>query len=46
MSDSKIFIGVDIGTSKIVTVIAQIDENINIIGVSEIKSVGIKKVKL
>ena len=43
MSDSKIFIGVDIGTSKIVTVIAQIDENINIIGVSEIKSVGIKK---
>lgn len=43
MSEGKIVVGLDIGTSKIVTVIAKVDENINILGVSEVKAQGIKK---
>ncbi|MCL5438462.1 MAG: cell division protein FtsA [Patescibacteria group bacterium] len=43
MSDGKIVVGVDIGTSKIVTVIAKIDDFVNILGVSEVKAQGIKK---
>lgn len=39
----KIVVGVDIGTSKIVTVIAKVDESINILGVSEVKALGIRK---
>lgn len=44
MADGKIVVGVDIGTSKIVTTIGKVDEeNVNILGVSEVKSSGIKK---
>ncbi len=43
MNESKIVVGVDIGTSKIVTIIAKIDEYINILGVSESRSAGIRK---
>ena len=43
MTDSKIVVGIDIGTSKIVTLIAKIDEAVNILGVSEVKSLGIRK---
>lgn len=39
----KIIVGIDIGTSKIITVIAKVDESINILGVSEVKSLGIRK---
>lgn len=43
MSEGKIVVGVDIGTSKIVTLIAKADEFINILGVSEVKAAGIRK---
>ncbi|MGH7245662.1 MAG: cell division protein FtsA [Candidatus Levyibacteriota bacterium] len=45
MSDGKITVGIDIGTSKIVTVIAKVDEEnvVNVLGVSEVRSSGIKK---
>lgn len=43
MNDGKIVVGVDIGTSKIATVIARIDEAVNVLGVSEVPSSGIKK---
>lgn len=43
MNEGKIVVGVDIGTSKIVSVIAKIDEYINILGVSEVPSGGVKK---
>lgn len=43
MTDGKIVVGVDIGTSKIVTIIAKVDEAVNVLGVSEVKSSGIKK---
>src|SRR3990167_11266897 len=43
MTDGKIVAAVDIGTSKVVTVIARIDEYINVLGVSEVKASGIKK---
>lgn len=45
MADHKIVVGVDIGTSKIITVIAKVSEegSMNILGVSEVKSSGIKK---
>jgi len=45
MADGKIAVGIDIGTSKIVTLIAKVDEEgiINVLGVSEVKSSGIKK---
>lgn len=44
MRDSQIVVGVDIGSSKIATVIGQItEENINILGVSEVPSKGIRK---
>lgn len=42
-TDGKIVVGVDIGTSKIVTVIARIDEFVNVLGVSEVKAGGIRK---
>ncbi|MBI2032030.1 MAG: cell division protein FtsA [Candidatus Levybacteria bacterium] len=43
MNEGKIVVGVDIGTSKIVTVITKVDEAVNVLGVSEVKAGGIKK---
>jgi cell division protein FtsA len=44
MNEGKIVVGVDIGTSKIVTIIARVDEEyVNVLGVSEVPSRGIKK---
>lgn len=43
MSEAKIVVGLDIGTSKIACLIAKIDESINILGVCEVKATGIKK---
>ncbi len=43
MSENKIVVGVDIGTSKVVTIITKVDEAVNVFGVSEIASAGIKK---
>lgn len=45
MADNKIVVGIDIGTSKIITVISKISEEgaLNILGVSEVRSAGIKK---
>lgn len=43
MNEGKIVVGIDVGTYKIVTVIAKIDEYINVLGVSEVKSAGIRK---
>src|SRR6266566_2766969 len=44
-AEGKITVGIDIGTSKIATLIAKVDEDgtVNILGVSEVKSAGIKK---
>ena len=44
MIDGKIVVGVDIGTSKIVTIIARVDdEAVNVLGVCEVSSRGVKK---
>lgn len=44
MTDGKIVVGVDIGTSKIVTIIARMDdETANVLGISEVPSRGVKK---
>jgi cell division protein FtsA len=44
MQEGKVVVGVDIGTSKIATVIARIeDEVINVLGVSETRAEGIRK---
>lgn len=45
MNDGKIAVAIDAGTSKIATLIAKIDEdkNINVLGVSETPTLGIKK---
>ncbi|MBI4096272.1 MAG: cell division protein FtsA [Candidatus Levybacteria bacterium] len=44
MLDGKIVVGVDIGTSKIVTIISRVgDDSVNVLGVSEVASKGIKK---
>lgn len=43
MNDGRIVVGVDIGTSKVVTIIAKIDEAVNVLGVSEAKAAGIRK---
>jgi len=42
-NDGKIVVGIDVGTYKIVTVIAKVDEVVNVLGVSEVKSAGIRK---
>ncbi|MBI2031170.1 MAG: cell division protein FtsA [Candidatus Levybacteria bacterium] len=42
-NEGKIVVGIDIGTSKIVTVIAKVDESINILGVSETRANGIRR---
>ena len=42
--EGKILVAIDVGTYKIVTVIAKVTEmGINILGVSEVKSQGIRK---
>ncbi len=43
MNDGKIVVGVDIGTSKIVTIIARVNESVNVLGVSEVLARGVKK---
>jgi len=43
MSEGKIVVGIDIGTSKIVTLIAKVNEDINVLGVSEAPANGVKK---
>lgn len=43
MTEGRIVVGVDVGTAKVVTVIAKIDEFINVLGVSEVKATGIRK---
>jgi len=44
MTDGKIVVGIDVGTSKVVTVIAKVDEeSVNVLGVSEVPSSGIRK---
>lgn len=44
MKDSHIVVGVDIGTSKVATIVAQVqEETLNILGVSEVPSKGIRK---
>lgn len=43
MTEGKVVVGVDIGTSKIVSIIAKVDEAVNVFGVSEVPSMGIKK---
>ena len=42
-TDGKIVVGIDVGTYKIVSLIAKVDESVNILGVSEVKSAGIRK---
>ena len=43
MTEGKVVVAVDIGSSKVVTIIARADETINVVGVSEVRSIGIKK---
>lgn len=44
MNEGKIVVGIDVGTSKIATIIARVDgSTVNVLGVSEVKSSGIKK---
>lgn len=43
MSEGKIVVAVDIGTSKIVTLISKVDESVNVLGVSEVPAAGIRK---
>ncbi len=43
MNEGKVVVGIDVGTYKIVTVIAKVDEFVNVLGVSEVKSAGIRK---
>lgn len=43
MNEGRIIVGIDIGTSKVVTIIAKLDEALNVLGVSEVKSSGIRK---
>ena len=39
--DGKIVVGIDIGTSKVVTLIAKITDAIHVLGVSEQKATGV-----
>src|SRR5688572_11123564 len=44
MTDARIIVGIDVGTYKIVTVIAKVVEGtVHVLGVSEVKSQGIRK---
>lgn len=42
-NEGKIVVGIDIGTSKVVTLIAKVTDSINILGVSEVKASGVRK---
>lgn len=42
-NEGRIVVAIDVGTYKIVTVIAKVDDYINVLGVSEVKSAGIRK---
>ncbi len=41
--EGKIVVAIDVGSYKIVSVIVRVDESINVLGVSEVKSAGIRK---
>ncbi len=41
--EGKIVVAIDVGSYKIVSVIVRVDESINVLGVSEVKSSGIRK---
>lgn len=44
MNEGRILVAIDVGTYKVVTVIAKVIENVvNVLGVSEVKSQGIRK---
>lgn len=43
MNEGKIIVSIDVGTYKIITVIAKVDEYVNVLGVSEVKSQGLRK---
>lgn len=43
MNEGRIITGVDIGTSKIISVIAKVDDAVSVLGVSEVPSTGIRK---
>lgn len=44
MNDSRILVAIDVGTYKVVTVISKVIDNVvNVLGVSEVKSQGIRK---
>lgn len=43
MNEGKVVVGVDIGTSKIVTIIAKVIDVVHVLGVSEVKATGIRK---
>ena len=44
MNEGRILVGIDVGTYKVVTVIAKVlESSINVLGVSEVKSQGIRK---
>ena len=43
MNEGRIVVAIDVGTSKIVTIIAKVDESVNVLGVSEVPSVGVRK---
>jgi len=44
MTEGKILVGIDVGTYKIVTVVAKVlDDVVHVLGVSEVKSQGIRK---
>lgn len=43
MTEGKIVVAVDIGTSKIVTLIAKVNEEVNVLGVSETPAGGVRK---
>lgn len=43
MNEARIVVGIDIGTSKIATIVARIDDFTNVLGISEVVSQGIRK---
>lgn len=43
MNEGKIVVGIDIGTSKVVTIIAKVTDVIHVLGVSEVKASGMRK---
>jgi cell division protein FtsA len=43
LNDGRVVVGIDVGTYKIVTVIAKVSDYVHVLGVSEVKSSGIRK---